>query len=844
MEQPKQFSRYTTLSAQEVCVALKTPATDGLTDQEVKKRRNEFGSNTFTTEKSTFLHLIIYQFKSPFFYLFFIIGLIYLGIGEYTNALIIAIIIAINFFLTLYEEYRASHTIALLKSYLKSYVTVLRNGKQERILSEDLVPGDVLLLHIGDKVPADCRFIASELLSLDESSLTGESNPVEKTHEPIQETNTILEAVNIGFAGTVVSRGQATAVIFATGTHTEFAHIAALAQNDVRESSLAENTAQLASYIIRFVLVVIVIVFILRLIIPGQHSTIMELFIFSTALAISIIPEALPLVTIVCLAQGAFQLTQLGIIVKRLSAIEDLGTMNLLCTDKTGTLTENIMIVQAIYPEQTRDALYYASLTLEENQDTKNKHAKGFETALWQTLSQEEKDAIGDVTIVDEESFDPTIKRVLTLIKKNNEHILITRGAPENVFTVSSLSSQERTAAENWIHQQEQEGHRVLAIAKKNITKIPNILKNEKDFTFVGLISFEDPIKKTAFNAVKKAHALGVKIKLLSGDSPYVCESVARALGIMSAEEHALLGDDFDAQSEQEQRASAEHYAVFARFTPEQKYKLISYLEKQYAVGYVGDGINDAPALKLAHVGLTVDKAVDIARDAADIILLKKNLAAIIEGIQQGRIVFLNTMKYIFITIVANIGNFFSIIVGLFFLDYIPLLPIQLLIVNLLSDFPMIMISTDTVSKYELQKIPHYNIYTILRTILFLGILSSSFDCLFFVVFKKQPMNVFRTAWFVYSILSEIVLIFSLRTQQPFYRGTRPSYMLIFLSVLVALVTIIIPFTWIGNYTLQFVPISTINMIYIIGFAIAFFVANEIAKRFVFTKKCIKKILD
>lgn len=834
----KRYTTYASMRTEDVIALLKTSATQGLSESEASKRYALFGANTLPNETPHLWNFILNQIKSPFLYLFAVACIVYTGIGEYANAAIILIIITINFLLTVYEEYRAYHNIQLLKRYLISHATVVRSGVAVRVDSNTLVPGDIITLQLGDKIPADCRFISTEHVTVDESSLTGESVPIDKIATPSQTViQTIFDAHTIGFAGTIVSSGRATAIVYATGIHTEFGHIALSTQQKTRQSDLATSTQSLASFILKLVIAVVVITFLIRTLIQGYPISITELFIFSAALAISVIPEALPLVTTLSLSQGAVKLAHLGIIVKRLSALEDLGTMQILCTDKTGTLTENSMTVVSMYPEHSRSALTTFGKTLSATFHTK-KNEKGFESAVWQELTPAERDEASHITLLKEMPFDATTKKVVSLIKNDTEYTLITRGAPEVIFELCTISADQQTLLREWIQQEERKGNRVLAIAQKKVDGPLDNLNNQQEYTLTGLITFTDPIKKTAHTALERAHNLGVRIKILSGDSPSVCETVAQTLGILDTNDHAITGAAFSALPSNEQKLhSADTCSVFARFSPEQKYELITILSQQYAVGYLGDGINDAPSLKTAHVGLSVDNAADISRDAADIILLKKNLSVIVDGIQAGRVVFINTLKYITITIVANFGNFFAIVLALFFLDYIPLLPTQLLIINLIPDIPTTCIATDTVPNQDLKEIPHYSTRAITRTALILGLLSNSFDIFFFLLFKNKPMALFRTCWFVFSILSEIVLIFALRTKQPFLHGNWASLPLIISSLIAAGITLWLPFSTLGQRTLQFVAIPWHYLIFIIGMTSLFFVANQLMKTYAFARK-------
>lgn len=837
------YIEYVTLSDQEIAKSLDTSLSEGLSAQEVQKRLATFGLNALESGEKPLSELIKRQINTPFFYLFFGTCILYFIIGEFSDGIIILIIMCINFALTFYQEYRASHNIELLKKYIVSHVDVIRSGKQIEVESSQLVPGDIIILNAGDNIPADCRFLQTDQVAVDESALTGESVTVEKNADAqTQKPNDIFTTPNIGFAGTAMQKGSATAVVFATGTQTQFAHIASTAKQAIRQTALSTGTEQLASFILKMVIIVIVAALLFHIFIQHAHTSITEVIIFATALAVSVIPEALPLVTTLCLSQGALALAKRGVIVKRLSAIEDLGSIDVLCTDKTGTLTENIMQVTDTYPNTSRDMLMAMGCALAPTIAMYTKTKKGFESAVWHTLEKKEQDALLHAQLIKHAPFDPTIKRTIHLVTFQNNTLLITYGAPESIFEICAQPFKKNGDEHAWIMQEEQKGNRVLAIAQKVMTKAPEALDKEKDYEFKGLIAFADPIKKTAAAAIAHARKLGIQIKIISGDSPYICHTVASQLGLIKESDEVLIGADFEAQSPNERAKSAEKYTVFARFSPEQKCDLISFLEKQYSVGYVGDGINDAPALKLANASLSVDKAVDVARDAADIILLEKSLSVIVNGIQEGRIIFANTLKYITIVLVSNTGNLFAIIAALLYLGYIPLLPIQILLINLIADFPMIVIATDNVSRDDVHDIPRYDTHELARAAFILGAFSIIFDCCIFLLFKDKPIALFRSCWFILCVLSELVIIFSLRSKQLFFHATRPSWLLIILSLLAAIVTIALPFTTIGQRSLQLVPVPLPYLLIIGGLAITYFFTNEWVKLWVYGhKKTMRK---
>lgn len=778
------------------------------------------------------------QFTSPFIYVFFIIVAIYLVLGEYTDAIIILIIIIINATLGFYQEYHAENNLQMLKQYLISSVIARRDGKDSSVLNNVLVPGDIIVLYPGDIIPADCRFVQEENLMIDEAALTGESNPVHKVADAQKESpKNPFDAHNIGFAGTTVTSGKAIAVVFATGLNTAMGRIAYLTTETMSESNLNKGTMRLARFLFSLILLMLTITMVLNILLKGGQLPLSELFIFSVALAITTIPEALPIVITFCLAQGASRLAKQKVIVKRLSAIEDLGGMEVLCTDKTGTLTENTIAVVDVFSDNPRDTLLYAANMLTQSTTKPGVQIKGFENALWQSLTPEELQKSKTFTRIKEIPYDPILKKNITLLQKDGTYILTIRGSAEEITKYITPTKEKLASLQQWIVQEEeQKGNRVLALAKKEFpatTSISNNLIDElTNLEFLGLISFSDPIKKTAAIAIQKAQALGLQLKVLSGDSPYVCGTVAMQLGLITTRDAVITGSEFEKKSLEERSQCAYSYTVFARVTPEQKYEIINYLQKKYSVGYLGDGINDAPALKTAHVSMVVQDAVPIARETADIILLKKSLLVIVSGVEEGRKIFINTLKYISITVVTTFSNGLSLATASLFLDYLPMLPFQLLAVNLISDFPMIAIATDNVNHNELKQIKKYEVKDILIIAIILGSVTSFYDFIIFAIFHNSPPALLHTSWFIFSILSVLAFIFSFRKKDLFFKPTFPSLPLVSLACIAGATGICLPFTRFGQKILQLIPLSMHNLLTVGAVTVAYFVTTEVVKLF------------
>ncbi|HSC25389.1 MAG TPA: HAD-IC family P-type ATPase [Candidatus Babeliales bacterium] len=830
----KKFVFYANQSVENIFKDLST-STEGLSDAEVKRRFDIYGPNQIQETTITWIEVLKNQIKNPFFLIFIVIAAIYFFTYQYTECIILIFIMLINITIGFYQEYRSNQAMILLKSYLQETIIVSRNNKNERVTINTLVPGDIIQLKAGDIIPADCRFIATENCIVDESMLTGESMPVKKEH--ILSDTKITELYNaytIGYAGTIITDGNATAVVFATGSLTMFGNIALLTTRTITQSALVKGTMQLAQIILGLVVFSLIIIVIINLLFNHQAFSSLHFLLFAGALAITAVPSALPIVITFCLTQGAMVLHKHKMIIKRLSVIEDLGSIEVFCTDKTGTLTENVLSVKNIYSTNEPHTLLYAACTetilLHSLKDIHN----GFDQAIIKALTTDQVKMLDDYTLIKELPFTYERHRAITLVQKNGTYILITKGSFEYVIPQCTyLHQQERAIMYEWVKENELCGNRVLAVAVKIIkdVNLPDdiIRKYDTAYDTLGLISFADPLKSTAASAIKKAQSLGVQIKVLSGDSVYVCFTIAEQLGLENNIDNVVLGSDFEKLSEEQKMFFVYNRTIFARVTPEQKYQIIAYLQRKYAVGYIGDGINDAPALKIAHVGIAVRDAADVAREAAEIIMLQKSLLNILLGIEEGRKIIINTLKYIKITISSNVGHFYSLAFSSLLINYLPMLPLQLLFLDLVTDFPLIAISTDAVTKNELQKPLSYSMKDISFVTFLFGLVSSPFDFMIFSFFKLHPA-VLQTNWFISSALTQLVLIFSLRTQQPFWRAHHPSLALLGFCCIAAIVVIMLPFTSLGQTFFSFVRPSMHDMKIISGIVLAYFLTTETVK--------------
>jgi len=826
------FSEYTTKNIEDVFEILKT-SENGLSEKEAENRLKTYGFNEIKGRETNLFDTFLRQFKSPFFYLLFIATIVAFLIGEKINGFLILFFVFINVLLGFFQEARAEKSILLLKKYIPSKTRIKRDGKEKIIDKNLLVPGDIVLLEPGNIIPADLRILKVENFLADESVLSGESVPISKIVSFLEEeTKEIFEAKNILFAGTSVISGKAEGIVIGTGKGTVLGEITKLVSGISRESVYEKELMRFSRIILRIVVITIVFVFLANLIIKGT-ANFSDFLIFSIALVVSIIPEALPLVVTFSLSHGALGLAKEKVVVKRLSAVEDLGDIEILCTDKTGTLTENKLSLKKISAIDEEKCLVYALLTSSYMTEEIESMLNPFDLALFEKASSAIRQSLKKFKEISEIPFDPLRLRDSTILKDENGNlILIVKGAPEMILRLSSKFEGDlnREDLGKEIEKEGKEGKRVLAIAYKIVTKKEILENDEKDLTFLGYFTFLDPLKKTAKEAVRLTKKSGLEIKILTGDSKEVAGFVAKEIGLIEDPQKVVLGETLDSLSEDDFEKSCQEFSVFARVSPQTKYKIVTALQKKYEVGFLGEGINDAPALKVANLAIAVEGAADISKEASDIILLKKDLKIIVDGILQGRNIFSNINKYIKCTLSSNFGNFYSIALISLVISYLPMLPVQILLVNLLSDFPLISVASDRVDVEELRKPKFYQLNKLMLLIIFLALTSTIFDFIFFGIFHKVGASLLQTLWFIESILTEIFLIFSIRTRHFFLKAKVPSFPLIVISFFTILTTILLPFTNFGKNTFQFVSPPISSLLVVLSLVISYFLVSEMVK--------------
>ncbi|MGI6347793.1 MAG: cation-translocating P-type ATPase [Patescibacteria group bacterium] len=827
----------------EVILDLKTDLESGLSQEEAQKRLKRDGLNILPDHSLKWWKIFLRQFKSAFVYLLLFAAVLSFVLKQPLEGSMILIFIVINTLLGFFQEFRSENTVKLLKKFIKIQSKVIRDGQKMAIDSENLVVGDIVELDTGDKIGADMRIIKAQDLLIDESILTGESIEIKKQAEKIinHEDLNHFSANNICFSGTSVVSGKAQAVVLATGKNTFIGGISKITSQTTKVSNFEKGVSQFSSFILKLVLVTLIFIFIFNAFFKDGLD-ILELTIFSIALVISVIPEVLPLVMTFSFSSGARNLAKHQVVVKRLSSVEDLGNIDILCSDKTGTLTENKLTIIDFYNSicSSERVLRYAALAVSQLREK----VEPFDIAIMDKLDDSDREAIKKYEYIIDTPFNPARQRNNVLVRSDEGLELIVRGAVETLFNLSSnLSSEKMEDMRRWISEQGFLGRRVLAIAKKKISDTDievlkkNLIEAESDLEFLGLFSLADPIKESVKKAVVDANELKVGIKIITGDSSEIAGSVAYQIGLIDDPKKVILASDLLKLSEEDKRKALDEYQVFARVLPEQKFEIIKILQEKYNVGYLGDGINDAPALKVAGVSLVVANASDIAREAADIVLLKNDLNVIVEGIKEGRTIFANSSKYIKATLASNFGNFYAVAIASLIIDFLPMLPLQILLLNLLSDFPMIAIATDRVDKEELLSPKKYQVKNIIIVATIFGILKSVFEFIFFAMFYRMSPEILQTNWFIASVLIELIFLFSIRTKKPVFKAQRPSKLVVGLTLGAVLLTILTPLTTWGQKIFQFIKPSWSHLGIIIILTIVYFIFSEVVKFFYYRNK-------
>jgi Mg2+-importing ATPase len=782
---------------------------EGLSSEEVEERLNIYGKNELAREhRHSAVKEFLLHFKSPLVIILLIAGIIAGLLRELPNMIIVLTIIFASVSLDYYQESKAEKAAQLLRQRVSTTATVLRDKTKQEIKFPEIVPGDIIYVSAGDIAPADARVVSAKDLFLNQSALTGESFPVEKTSGIVEASEgAITEWSNYLFLGTSVVSGTATAVAVRTGSSTEYGKIARKLIERPPETEFERGTKSFGFLIMQVTFLLVLFVFLIIALRNPTTSGVVEALLFAVALAVGLTPELLPMIITINLSRGAMAMSKKGVIVKRLSSIENFGSMNVLCTDKTGTLTENqIKLILNIDMNGKEDEKVFLLSFLNSNFQT------GLKSPLDEAILKHKEIDSSGYQKIDEVPFDFVRRRVSVVVERRKQRFFIAKGAPEEILkicsyyelrrAISDLTEDTRRRIEQKYNDLSAEGLRALGIAYKRIKEEKAVysINDEKDMIFLGFIAFLDPPKETAKQSLQLLSRAGIELKILTGDNELVTRKVCDELGFEM--KGVALGSDISGMSDEILAAAVEESNVFARVNPSQKDRIITLLKKNgHVVGYMGDGINDAPSLRTSDVGVSVDNAVDVAKESADIILSKNDLTVLAEGVLEGRKTFGNTMKYIMIGVSSNFGNMFSVAAASIFLTFLPMLPVQILLNNLLYDLSQSTITTDSVDYEYVERPKRWDISFIRNFMVYLGPVSSLFDFLTFfimlLVFAASP-PLFQTAWFIESLCSQTLVVFVIRTRRkPFYKS-KPSKYLLITSLTIVAFALIVPFTPIG----------------------------------------------
>jgi Mg2+-importing ATPase len=811
---------------------------NGLTASEAASRRLLYGPNALEQRRRLSLPLkFLSRFRNPLVIILLAAAVISALTGDLTSFIIISIIVLMSAALDTVQEFRAEEAAESLKVSVALREQVLRDGQQVTVLGQDLVPGDVVLLAAGDLVPADGRLLEVRDFFVNEALLTGESYPAEKqARDEGVDSPEVAEATNAAFMGSSVMNGSARLMVCRTGLATQLGQISSTLRRVPPPSALEQGTHRFGMLIVRLTEILVLFVLLVNFLF---HRPWLESFLFAVALAVGLTPELLPMIMSVTLARGAIRMARAQVIVKRLGAIHDLGSMDVLCTDKTGTLTEAKISLARHVTLSGADSKRVLDLAW------LNSHFQaGLRNPLDTAIIEAGPPHDAGWTKIDEAPFDFQRRRVSVLVEREGRRLLVTKGAPEDVVRLATLYEEPgqpellrlddaaRTRAAKVFEGVSADGFRALGVAWRELEpgRARATVADERDLVFAGFVVFFDPPKASAGAAIAALRVKGVGVKIVSGDNERVTEHVCATLGIPIT--GLLTGSEIEALSDDALAARLEETNLYCRVTPVQKNRIILGLRRRgHVVGYLGDGINDAPSLHTADVGISVDSAVDVAKDAADIILLQQDLGVLERGVAEGRRAFANILKYIMMAMSSNFGNMFSMAGATLILPFLPMLPVQILLNNLLYDVSEMPIPLDEVDSEITEKPEHWDMHFIRNFMLVLGPVSSIFDFLTFglllLVFHASEA-LFQTGWFIESLATQVLVIFVLRTRRNPLKS-RPHPLLATTSVAVVGLAAVLPFTPLGAW-FGFAPPSVALLFAIAGLTLSYLLLAQGAK--------------
>ena len=855
----KRLSDICSLDVNEAITILES-SFSGLTEEKVNELYDEYGYNELAHSKEIgFWADIFNRCKSPLIIQLFVIAAVSGIIGEFKSTAIVGIMALLSIGLSYVLDRRSSKAVEALGRRVQTHVLLLREGKEIELPMSDIVPGDIVLLHAGSIIPADIRLITAKDFYVSQSLLTGESLPIEKKFEAdkISTTGFVFELQNACFQGTNVLSGTAKGLVVNTGTNTYFGSISEKLTEKRVETSFDIGVKSFTWLMIKLMILMVFAVFMIVGLTKGNW---IEALLFGLSIAVGLTPEMLPMIVTVNLAKGALTMSKKKVIVKHLSSIQNFGAIDILCTDKTGTLTQDKVVLEKhvdITGKESSDVLQYAYLNSFYQTGLRNLIDRA-------VLSHTEFNVEGRCRLVDELPFDFQRRRMSVIVEYEEDYVLICKGAVEEIFSVCShyqvydeiypLISLIQNDLYEEVETFNNNGYRVLGLAYKEFPATNDLfsVSDENNLILLGYIAFFDPPKDSAAEAINKLKNVGVKVKILTGDNSLVTYKVCQDVGLEV--ENVITGDQLKVLTPEEFNYTVKKFDVFAKLTPIQKEEVIDSLRKSgHVVGYMGDGINDSPSLRAADVGISVDTAVDVAKEAADIVLLEKSLLVLEEGIIEGRKIFANIVKYIRMSASSNFGNMFSVIGASYLFPFLPMRPIQILLNNLLYDFSQTGIPTDNIDSDIILKPLQWDIGNIKKFMMLIGPISSIFDYATFALmwfffgasqfivnsntgFHSEYLEkLFQTGWFVESLLTQTLIVHIIRTRKiPFFQS-RASGIMSLTTLIIMLIGSWLPYSPFAN-TFGFVPLPWTYWIWITGFLLIYSLLTHNVKTWFFKK--------
>jgi Mg2+-importing ATPase len=810
-------------------------APEGLTTSESQRRFALYGANLLKPKKrSDSLTLLFSQFKSPIILiLLFATGLSFF-LHDHVNALIILVIVFGSGLLGFWQERGAADAVEKLLAIVQIKAPALRDGTANNIPLEEIVPGDVVLVSAGEVIPGDCLVLESEALYVDEATLTGETYPVRKSVTAVDAETPLSQRKGVLWMGTHVVSGSGKALVVNTGKQTEFGKVSERLKLRAPETEFERGVRRFGYFLMEVTLILVITIFAIN---AYMQHPVLDSFLFSLALAVGLTPQLLPAIITINLAHGAKDMARDKVIVKRLASIENFGSMNVLCADKTGTLTEGLVRLHSavnVDGESNEKVLLYAYINAFYESGFVNPIDEAIRTYRQFDLSRYQK--------LDEVPYDFVRKRLSILVSTANGHLMVTKGALRNILEVCPSAETSRGQIvdiasvrddiERHFEEFSSKGFRTLGIAYRDMgSESTTNMNHETGMTFLGFLVLFDPPKADIVETIGLLKRLGVSLKVITGDNRLVAANLSQQIGLTNTQ--ILTGPELRQMSDEALLRRVVDVDLLAEVEPNQKERIILALRKAgNVVGYMGDGINDASALHAADVSISVESAADVAKEAADIVLLEKDLSVLVQGVKAGRMTFANTLKYVFMATSANFGNMFSMAGASLFLPFLPLLPKQILLTNLMTDFPEMAIATDSVDSEMVEQPRRWDIKFIRKFMLAFGLLSSVFDyltfgCLLWVL--HATVDQFRTGWFMESVVSASLIVLVIRSRRPFFKS-KPGKYLLLATLVIVVVTLLLPISPLAGL-LEFQPLPVLFLFMLAVILLIYIIAAEMLKR-------------